>query len=267
MPCLQKKIRIAEDQRGENVRCPSCHHVQKVSDSQLKANPVAAKLMQSLSDLQDLEHAVPCPACTQEMPADETLCPHCGYNLTTGMTFEQAAQATGPHHTRAWHLPPFLAATLGTLKDLFRIITPKGVSPTVTGTGMLLVMTLIVCFGGTFVSNNMTGKAKHLKVKLVEELRTHLDKEYAGKIDSEYVAVIEPVYLELIPSNDVQNRVSYTGQLSIVTEGKRRIIGEVDGVFDAGLLFFGLELTDSHLTTNFNLYPDFMTLFARVQKR
>ena len=108
------------------------------------------------------------------------------------------------------------------------------------------------------MSNTDQGKAKHLSVRIVHELETYLTQKYPGKINPDYLRVVDPVNITLAKTTGVHNRVRFTADLTIVTRGQREIVGTAEGVFDAGLLFYGLELTQTVLNTEFELYPDFL---------
>ena len=266
------KLRVSEESRGLAVRCPHCEHVQHVPtrneeslDDTAVENPTSSEFVENLSKLID-EKEVPCPNCEAVISAGSTVCDECGYNTETGMTFTQGALAYHTPH-RSIPLPAFITVTLGTLADILRMLSPRGVHPTVTGTGMLFIMILIVCGGGFYLSNSITGKAKHLRVRIVHELEIHLNKEFPGKIDPNHIRVIDPVNIALAKTTGIQDRVRYTAELSVVSMGQRKIVGTVQGVFDSGLLFYGLELTQTVLTTEFDLYPDFIDQLIRADKR
>ena len=266
------KLRVEEESRGLAVRCPHCEHIQHVSSLNEESmadtaveNPTPSDLVEKLSQLTD-EQVVPCPNCEMTIPAGKTVCDECGYNTETGMTFTESASA---YHAprRPIQMPTFVTVTLGACADILRVISPRGVHPTVTGTGMLLIMILIIGGGGFYLSNSITGKAKHLRVRIVQELEIYLDKQFPGKINPQYIRVIDPVNISLAKTTGIQDRVRYTAQLTVVSMGQRRIVGTVEGVFDSGVLFYGLELTQTVLTANFDLYPDFIDQLTQAGKR
>jgi hypothetical protein len=182
------------------------------------------------------------------------------------MTFTQGAAAYKPPR-KPIQMPPVVTVVFGTIGDIIRMLTPRGVHPTVTGTGMFAIMLLIIAGGGFYLSNSPTGKAKHLRIRIVEQLEAHLEEKYPGKINPDHIRVVDPVNINLAKTTGIQDRVRYSAQLSVVTNGQRRIVGTVEGVFDSGLLFYGLELTTTVLTTDFDLYPDFLDTLTHADNR
>lgn len=263
------KLRVNEDSRGLAVRCPHCEHVQHVptlneesmADTAVE-NPTSADFADNLSELTDDEDT-PCPVCQTNIPASQTVCSNCGFNTETGMTFTQGAAAYKTPR-KPFQMPAIVTVAWGTLADIIRMLTPRGVHPTVTGTGMFAIMLLIICGAGFLLSNSITGKAKHLRIRIVQELEVYLNEKYPGKINPNHIRVIDPVNISLAKTTAIQDRVRYTAQLSVVTNGQRRIVGTVEGVFDSGLLFYGMELTQTVLTTEFDLYPDFLDTLTRA---
>jgi len=257
------KLRVPEESRGLAVKCPHCEHVQHVptlneesmSDTAIE-DPTSADFAENLSELAD-DHEIQCPNCEEMIPAGQTICGNCGYNEETGITFTQGAAAYKAPRRKV-PMPAFLAVIFGTFGDLLRMLSPRGVHPTITGTGMFMIMALIVCGVGIYMSNTDQGKAKHLSVRIVHELETYLTQKYPGKINPDYLRVVDPVNITLAKTTGVHNRVRFTADLTIVTRGQREIVGTAEGVFDAGLLFYGLELTQTVLNTEFELYPDFL---------
>lgn len=264
------KLRVNEESRGLAVRCPHCEHVQHVptlneesmADTAVE-NPTSADFAENLSELNDDEEIL-CPSCQGVIPAGKTVCDNCGFNTETGMTFTQGASAY-KRPRRPVPMPAFVSVIFGAMADIIRVITPRGVHPTVTGTGMFVIMLLIIGGGGFLLSNSITGKEKHLRVRIVEELETHLNEQFPSQINPDHIRVVDPINIQLFKATGIQDRVHYTAKLSIVTNGQRRIIGEVQGVFDSGVLFYGLELSTTVLTAEFNLYPDFLDTLTRVQ--
>ena len=264
------KLRVTEESRGLAVRCPHCEHVQHVptlneesmADTAVE-NPTSSDFAENLSELSDEEDTF-CPECEAVIPAGQTVCNNCGFNTETGMTFTRgAAPFKAPR--RRLPMPAFMSVILGAMADVVRMISPRGVHPTVTGTGMFAIMLILIGGGGFWLSNSIEGKAKHLRVRIVQELETYLNKEYPGQVKSDYIRVVDPVNINLARTTGIQDRVRYTAQLSVVTNGQRRIIGTVEGTYDSGLLFYGLELTHTVLSTDFDLYPDFVDTLTRIQ--
>lgn len=264
------KLRVSEDSRGLAVRCPHCEHVQHVptlneesmADTAVE-NPTSADFVENLSELNDEEDVI-CPSCEGIIPAGRTVCENCGFNTETGMTFSQGAAAY-KRPRKPLQLPTFITVIFGAIADLIRLLTPRGVHPTVTGTGMFAIMLMIIGGGGFLLSNSVTGKEKHLRIRIVEELETYLNKEYPSQINPDHVRVIDPIQIQLYKSSGIQDRVRYDAKLSVVTNGQRRIVGTVKGVFDSGVLFYGLELSTTVLTTEFDLYPDFIDTLTRLK--
>ncbi|HAI11347.1 MAG TPA: hypothetical protein DCM28_06550 [Phycisphaerales bacterium] len=264
------KLRVSEDSRGLAVRCPHCEHVQHVptlneesmADTAVE-NPTSADFAENLSELTD-DDDIFCPSCEGIIHAGNTVCDNCGFNTETGMTFSQGAAAY-KRPRRPVPMPAFVSVIFGAMADVIRVITPRGVHPTVTGTGMFVIMLLLIGGGGFLLSNSITGKEKHLRIRIVEELEIHLNEQYPNQINPDHIRVVDPINIKLFKATGIQDRVHYTGKLSIVTNGQRRIVGEVEGVFDSGLLFYGLELSTTVLTTEFNLFPDFLDTLTRVQ--
>ncbi|MFG0249360.1 MAG: hypothetical protein ACF8OB_10775 [Phycisphaeraceae bacterium JB051] len=263
------KLRVPEESRGLAVRCPHCEHVQHVptlneesmADTAVE-NPTSSDFAENLSELSDDEDTF-CPECEAVIPAGQTVCNNCGFNTETGMTFTRGAAAFKAPRRRL-PMPAFMSVILGAMADVVRMISPRGVHPTVTGTGMFAIMILLIGGGGFWLSNSIEGKAKHLRVRIVQELETYLNAEYPGQVKSDYIRVVDPVNINLARTTGIQDRVRYTAQLSVVTNGQRRIIGTVEGTYDSGLLFYGLELTHTVLSTDFDLFPDFVDTITRI---
>jgi len=162
-PGCQKKLRVADEHAGKNVRCPQCGTVQRVPEdgvleaeaspsAEARDEPYASRKPQRETDGYDLSPAAkpaaaderrePCPACGEMILAHAVKCRYCGEIFDETLKRKEKRRKKGDDSdlTAAEWLVAVLCSGIGCIIGIVWMIQGKPKGTKMFGVSLLFVI-------------------------------------------------------------------------------------------------------------------------------
>ncbi|MCC6578821.1 MAG: hypothetical protein IT440_00130 [Phycisphaeraceae bacterium] len=270
-----RKFNVKPELRGKRVRCPACGNALRIpgaSDDSMAATlempasrispatPPSAEPPTPLFQMPSRDAApaqmTTCRGCGASVPREDVACPHCGANVETGIHIASTAHLL-PRRRRRMILPTWMLALGGLLRDILTFITPRGISPTLSGGVAMIFMLGLFGLGLAIWSNTENGRISYLNNILPDKLTDELVRRGVQRDHIEGLTAISLTSPRLVTDPKITTRFKFDAKLSLVVEGQTYVLGQVHGDYNPGLLILSRPLTDNPVHLTFDLKPEF----------